>query len=122
MSWKLRCRGSVHSGRWPSIQNRTQTAGEHEEALYGLGDVVALCCISCCKVYALAHVDIRSKRPVQTAPTVAPCIHTCMIQQLPHILRSSLPGIIPLCLGVEPDEALGTNFITDSEQLRDIYI
>ncbi|KAH3963077.1 hypothetical protein HBI25_180440 [Parastagonospora nodorum] len=76
VSWKLRCRRSVHSGRWPSIENWTQIAGEHEDTLYGLGGVVALCCISCCKVYALAHVDIHSKRPAQTCPDLSHPVFT----------------------------------------------
>lgn len=33
-----------------------------------------------------------------------------------------MPCIVPLCLGVESDQALRTNLIAYSEQLRDIHI
>ncbi|KAH4048621.1 hypothetical protein HBH49_149130 [Parastagonospora nodorum] len=56
VSWKLRCRRSVHSGRWPSIENWTQIAGEHEDTLYGLGGVVALCCISCAVFHVVRYM------------------------------------------------------------------
>lgn len=53
------------------MENRAQAVGVHEETLYGVRSVIVSCCISCCKVYALAHLDNRSKRPIQTWPQ--PC-------------------------------------------------